>query len=144
VVRGELAIGAKAHPAIGQALSLDWMQIINLDELEDLRCFIKWANRLGSEKRDLGEVSVFAAAELRLGTAITDDRDATAVARRHGADVHGTIWLLAMACREDKLTAVAAGNIVEALRSEGARLPCTGDEFPIFAAQHGLLPQNGR
>jgi predicted nucleic acid-binding protein len=142
VVRGELAVGVQTHPAIGQALSLDWMQIINLDELEDLRCFIKWANRLGSAERDLGEVSVLAAAELRHGTAITDDRDATAVARRHGADVHGTIWLLGTACRENKLTPVAAGSIVDALRAQGGRLPCTGDEFPIFAAQHGLLTPN--
>lgn len=87
-----------------------------------------------------GEASVLAAAELQHGIAITDDRDATRVSRRFGADVHGTIWLLAAACRLDKLTVVAAGNVVDALRAEGARLPCTGNEFGPFARRHQLLP----
>jgi predicted nucleic acid-binding protein len=82
---------------------------------------------------------VLAAAELRQGIALTDDRDATKVARRYGAEVHGTVWLLAAACRDAKLTTVAAGNIVDALRAEDARLPCTGSGFPAFAARHGLL-----
>jgi predicted nucleic acid-binding protein len=94
-----------------------------MDTLDELRCFVKWMARLGSGQRDLGEASVFAAAELQHGTAITDDRDATRVARQYGADVHGTVWLLATACRLDKLTIVAAGNVIDALRAEGARLP---------------------
>jgi predicted nucleic acid-binding protein len=127
VVRRELELGAQLHPAIRSALTLDWMQAVNLDELDDLKCFIKWAERLGSRERDLGEVSILAAAELRRGTAVTDDRDATGVARRHGADVHGTIWLLAAACRETRLTTVAAGSIVEALarRARGCRARAT-------------------
>ena len=140
VVRSELSAGARTHPNVGQTLTLDWIQIATLDALEELSCFIKWANRLGSQDRDLGEASVLAAAELRDGTAITDDRDATKVARRYGADVHGTIWLLAGACRGGKLTPVAAGSIIDALRAEGARLPCTGSGFPAFAAHHGLMP----
>jgi hypothetical protein len=53
--------------------------------------------------------------------------------------VHGTIWLLARACRDGKLTLVAADSLIEALRSTGLRLPCTGGEFPRYAQQHGLL-----
>jgi predicted nucleic acid-binding protein len=139
VVRSELREGATHHPQIEQALVLDGMQIARLDSLEELSCFVKWTSRLGAQDRDLGEASVFAAAELQTGIAITDDREATKVARRHGADVHGTIWLLAMACREGKLTPVAAGNVVDALRREGAYLPCTGDEFVPFAIRYGLL-----
>jgi predicted nucleic acid-binding protein len=111
----------------------------SLEALDDLRCFVRWTDRLGAQDRNLGEASVLAATELRAGTAITDDREATRVARRCGADVHGTIWLLAQSCRTGKLTIVAAGNIVDALRGEGARLPCTGTEFPAFATRHGLL-----
>ncbi|MFY1669666.1 hypothetical protein ACN27G_06870 [Plantactinospora sp. WMMB334] len=121
-------------------MALDWLQIASLDTLEELGGFVKWAGRLGSGDRDLGEASVLAAAELRHGIAVTDDREATRVARRHGADVHGTIWLLATACRLEKLTLVAAGNVMEALRTEGARLPCTGTEFEAFARRHQLLP----
>jgi predicted nucleic acid-binding protein len=106
VVRSELAVGARIHTRLGQTLTLDWMRVASLDTLEELGCFVKWANRLGSQEMDLGEASVLAAAELQHGIAITDDRDATNVARRYGADVHGTIWLLAAACREGKLTLV--------------------------------------
>lgn len=49
-----------------------------------------------------GEASVLAAAEMRQGIAITDDRQATKVARSYGARVHGTIQLLAAACRTGK------------------------------------------
>ena len=139
VVRAELATGAQLHPQLTEALNVEWMHVASLDALDDLGCFVKWANRLGSQERDLGEASVLAAAELRGGIAITDDRDATKVARRHGAEVHGTIWLLALACRGGKLTHAGAASIVDALRAVDARLPCTGSGFPAFAAEHGLL-----
>jgi predicted nucleic acid-binding protein len=140
VVRSELGIGARTYPQIRQTLALDWLQIANMETLEELGCFVKWAGRLGSSGRHLGEASILAAAELSNGTAITDDRDATRVARRYGVDVHGTVWLLAAACRPGKLTLVAAGNLIDALRAEGARLPCTGAEFGAFARRHRLLP----
>lgn len=139
VVRSELTVGLAKYPALDAALNLDWMRIATLDALDELSCFVKWANRLGSQQRDLGEASILAAAELRNGIAVTDDRDATVVGRRYGAAVHGTIWLLAAACLGGKLTTVAAGSIVDSLRVQGARLPCTGAEFPAFAGRHGLL-----
>ncbi|BCJ56785.1 hypothetical protein [Micromonospora endophytica] len=113
--------------------------IAQLDTLEEIRCFTKWVARIGSGERDLGEASVVAAAELRSGIAITDDRSATQVARSHGARVHGSIWLLAGACRDGKQTEAAAGNVIDALRATGARLPCSGAEFPAFARKHKLL-----
>ena len=83
-------------------------------------------DRIGAGQRDLGEASVFAVAELCGGTAITDDQSATRVARKFGLAVHGTIWLLARACRAGKLTVAAAGNLVDIARGTGMRLPCTG------------------
>lgn len=139
VVLAELRQGAGAYPLLADALELEWLQVASLDALDEIRCFVKWAGRIGSQERDLGEASVLAAAELRSGIAITDDRDATVVARRHGAEVHGTIWLLAQGCRNEKLTLTGAGSIVDALRATGARLPCTGNGFRAYAGQHGLL-----
>ena len=107
--------------------------------VDEIRLFAIWPGRLGSGERDLGEASVFAAAELRSATAITDDPGPVRVARTHGLDAHGTIWLLAGACRDGKLSEAAAGNLVDALRATGLRLPCTGAEFPRYARQHGLL-----
>lgn len=75
----------------------------------------------------------------REGIAITDDRDAVTVGRRYGLEVHGTIWLLAGACRTGKLTEAATSSIIESLRMTGHRLPRTGTEFRAFARRFGLL-----
>ncbi|MFU8854926.1 hypothetical protein ACNAW0_28750 [Micromonospora sp. SL1-18] len=139
VVREELRAGSEDHRELAVACEVDWLSTAQLDTLDEVRCFTKWAARLGSGERDLGEASVLAAAELRGGVAITDDRNATQVARAHDARVHGTIWLLAGACRDGKQTLTAAGNLIEALRATGARLPCSGAEFPDFARKHNLL-----
>jgi len=139
VVLEELNQGAVGHPAFEDVAVSDWLKIAQLDTLNEIRLFALWVGRLGSGERDLGEASVFAAAELRSATAITDDQAAVGVARTYGLDVHGTIWLLAGACRDGKLSEPAAGNLVDALRATGLRLPCTGAEFPSYARQHGLL-----
>lgn len=135
----ELSRGYGDYPALELVTEGDWLRVAQLDTLAEASLFAKWARNIGSSKRDLGEASVFAVAELRMGTAITDDRHAVEVARASGLDVHGTIWLLAVACRHGKLSEPAAGNLVEALRATGLRLPCTGAEFPGYARQHGLL-----
>jgi hypothetical protein len=94
---------------------------------------------------------VFALAELRSATAITDDQEAVRVARFHGLDVHGTIWLLAGACRDGKLSQPAAVNLIDALRATGLRLPCTGARIsrlrapartPAGVVAEGLHPSN--
>jgi predicted nucleic acid-binding protein len=139
VVLDEVSRGVAAHPALNDVLAADWLKIAHLDTLNEIRHFTLWADRLGSGERDLGEASVFTVAELRSGTAITDDQDAVRVARTYGLDVHGTIWLLAGACRAGKLSVPAAGNLIDALRATGLRLPCTGAEFPSYAGRYGLL-----
>jgi predicted nucleic acid-binding protein len=139
VVLEEVKQGIAAYPALNDVLAADWLKIAQLDTMDEIRQFALWVNRLGSGERDLGEASVFAAAELRSATAITDDPGAVCVARTYGLDVHGTIWLLAGACRDGKLSEPAAGNLIDALRSARLRLPCTGAEFPGYARQYGLL-----
>jgi predicted nucleic acid-binding protein len=139
VVIEELNQGAVGHVELTNVASSEWLKIARLDTLDEIRLFALWAGRLGSGERDLGEASVFAAAELRSATAITDDQAAVRVARTYGLDVHGTIWLLAGACQDGKLSESAAGNLVDALRATRLRLPCTGAEFPAYARQYGLL-----
>lgn len=139
VVLEEIRQGIAAHPPLGDVLAADWITVAQLDTLDEVGLFARWAGRLGSGERDLGEASVLAAAELRSGTAITDDQGAVRIARTYGLDAHGTIWLLAGTCRNGKLSEPATGNLVDALRATGLRLPCTGAEFPSYARQHGLL-----
>jgi predicted nucleic acid-binding protein len=126
-------------PALQGVRAGDWLKVAELDTLDEVQLFASWVGRTGSGERDLGEASVFAAAELHGATAITDDREAVRVARTYGLDVHGTIWLLAGACRDGKLSEPAAGNLIDALRSTGMRLPCTGAEFSDYARRYGLL-----
>jgi predicted nucleic acid-binding protein len=139
VVLEELHQGAAAHPELSDVDVSDWLAVAQLDSLDEITLFATWAGRIGSSERDRGEASVFAVAELRRGTAVTDDQDAVRVARTYGLDVHGTIWLLSGACRDGKLSESAGGNLLDALRATGLRLPCTGAEFPSFARQHRLL-----
>ncbi|MEV4455002.1 hypothetical protein [Microbispora sp. NPDC049633] len=117
-------------------LDADWLSLARLDSLDEIRCFAKWVQRIGSSERNLGEASVFSAAELCRGIAITDDREAVEVGRGHGLEVHGTVWLLARACADGKLNEVAAGNIVDALRAIGMRLPCSGSTFASFVRRN--------
>lgn len=146
VVIHELRAGVPDHPALAAALDVDWIQIFALDQLDEVRAFARWTRRLGATTRDMGEASVFTLAEKRNGVAVTDDRSATRVGRAHGIQVHGTVWLLARACRAGKLTEANASAIVDSLRDTGHRLPCTGTEFPAFGRRFGLLPdqQDGK
>jgi predicted nucleic acid-binding protein len=142
VVLGELKERAALQgiPRLAGAVNLDWLTISGLDDsTAEIRCFLQWVARIGEGNRNLGEASVFALAELRSATAITDDDEAKRVARGHGIDVHGTMWLLANACADGKITTVAAGNLIDSLRESGHRLPCTGHSFPAWCRSHGLL-----
>jgi predicted nucleic acid-binding protein len=139
VVLEELHHGSATHPELTDVDVGDWLAVAQLDTLDEITLFATWAGRIGSNERDRGEASVFAVAELRSATAVTDDQEAVRVARSYGLDVHGTIWLLSGACRDGKLSESAAGNLLDALRATGLRLPCTGAEFPGFARQHRLL-----
>ena len=143
VVTGELKERAEEseQPLLLDAVGLEWLRVSALNEsMTEIRCFLRWVETVGRDDRHLGEASVFAVAELCDGVAITDDGDARRVAKKHGIEAHGTIWLLAQACRQGKMTDVAAGNVINLLRHTGHRLPCTGEEFPAFARRHGLLP----
>jgi predicted nucleic acid-binding protein len=139
VVREELREGCDAYPALAQILNLEWLRVAPLDSLDRLRRFALWSGRVGAGTRNLGEAGVLAVAEELGATALIDDREATRVGRTYGVDVHGTIWLLARACRDGKLTVVGAGNVVDALAASGMRLPCSGADLPAYAAVHRLL-----
>ncbi|MFE3455850.1 hypothetical protein ACFXJ8_43815 [Nonomuraea sp. NPDC059194] len=57
------------------------MRILPQDTDEELIAFEQWVGLLGAGEYDLGEASVFTAAETHGLVAITDDRDATKVGR---------------------------------------------------------------
>jgi predicted nucleic acid-binding protein len=139
VVKEEISRGVGQHPLLRNALDLPWLHVKALDELSEIQLFVKWSRAIGTSDRDHGEASVFAASEVLDGVALTDDRQATKVARARGLEVHGTIWLLAQLCRDGKLPEAGAGNLIDMLRDSNMRLPCTGSGFSAYARSYGLL-----
>ncbi|MDF5754455.1 DUF3368 domain-containing protein [Spongiactinospora sp. TRM90649] len=138
IIRDELRTGLDKHPLLRHILDADWLGVERLESIEELRSLVAWQQRIGSSQRNLGEASVFCVAETSGAIAITDDREAVAVARSYGLEVHGTVWLLAIACREGKLSEVGAGNIIDALIATGMRLPCDGTGFLSYARRSGI------
>lgn len=140
VVRDEIMEGGELHPHLHDVLDLGWIELLSLDDPTRLLRFSQWMRRVGvtDAGRNLGEASVFAIAEEIRAVAVVDDKDAVRVARNYGLEVHGTIWLLARECSEGKLTETNACNIIDALKETEMRLPCTGLEFPEYAAKRGL------
>ncbi|HTF07193.1 MAG TPA: hypothetical protein VK659_03385 [Asanoa sp.] len=126
------------HPELNQVLNVEWLRVVPLDTLDRLRRFTIWTGRIGAGARNLGEASVLALAEELDAVALIDERDATRVGRAHRLAVHGTVWLLARACADGKLTDVGASNLLDALAATGMRLPCTCADFPRYASDSGL------
>src|ERR1700684_3029974 len=139
IVLAEMNRGVVEYPMLRHVAEQEWLLIAGLDSIAEIRLYDTWRKSVGSTERDQGEASVFAAAEHRAATAITDDRRAAQVGRFHGLDVHGTVWLLTRACRQGKLPLGGTGALIYALRATGHRLPCTGAGFASYAHQHGLL-----
>jgi len=94
IVAAEVDKYCAEYPSITSISDLEWLAILPQDTLEELLAFERWVQLLGSGEHDLGEASVFAAAEVHELVAITDDRDATRVGSKHGLEIHGTVWLL--------------------------------------------------
>jgi predicted nucleic acid-binding protein len=139
VVRDELRIGAATRPQLEAVECAEWLRRGELSTDAELLSFAHWATLLGSGVHDLGEASVFAYAAAHGSISVIDDRPATRVGRTYGLDVHGSLWLIAGFCRAGKLTEYAAARLIDALRSVGARLPCTGNEFSGWARRQGML-----
>jgi hypothetical protein len=138
-VIAELRAGLPVHPELSRAIRADWLQVHPLDTPEALLSYAAWARRVGaSANRHRGEAGVFCCAELVNGIAITDDWQTNRVARTHGVDAHGSLWLLARLVREEAMTIGAAENYVEALSANGLRLPCRGTDFSAWCARNGI------
>lgn len=139
VVRDEIRVGSLTRPELKAVECAEWLRRGELGTDTELIAFARWATLIGSGTHDLGEASVFAFAEIKGAISVIDDRPASNVGRAHGLNVHGSLWLIAGFCRTGKLTEHAASRMIDALRGVGARLPCTGNEFPRWARQQALL-----
>lgn len=139
LVAAEIAIGAKERECLRVIPRLDWLVPFDFDTVARLNLLNEWVERLGAGTRDMGEAAVLAAAQEFGAVALIDDRVAKKVAEKAGAEVHGTLWLLACACKDGTITEAAASRTVDELSGEGMRLPCSGSDFSAYARKAGLL-----
>ncbi len=137
----ELMAGVTIHPAIGAAINLPWLEIVELTEIPEVVAFARYKAELGGGiKRNSGESAVLAWAHVHGGTAIIDERAGTRAARRDNIAVHGTLWLITNALRANKITRAVATTMVDQLAATDMALPTDGAGFMQWAYEEGLLP----
>ncbi|MBI3687919.1 MAG: hypothetical protein HY241_11405 [Actinobacteria bacterium] len=90
----ELRKGAERHAEIGDALDLEWIEVVTCDGLDELYKFSEYMNRLGNVQRHAGEATVLAWAEKHSAAAYVDDQVACNVGRNRGVQVHRTLQLV--------------------------------------------------
>lgn len=140
-VVGELIAGIAIHPAISAAISLPWLEIVELNEIVEVVAFARYKAELGGGvERNNGESAVLAWAQVHGGTAIIDERAGTRAARRDAINVHGTLWLIANAYRDQTISRDAAVSMVDQLRATGFAIPTDGAGFMAWALEEGLRP----
>jgi predicted nucleic acid-binding protein len=122
-VIGELRRGAENYPIVGEAIHLDWVDVVSCDDLDVLYLFSQYMNRLGNFERNAGEASVLAWAEANSAQAYVDDQVACNVGRGRGVHVRRTLNLVVNAYRKGILTELAARDLVRNLVDVDAYFP---------------------
>lgn len=137
----ELVRGIPIHPALASAVSLPWVDIVELTEIEEIVAFARYKAELGGgTERNNGEAAVLAWASIHGGTVIIDERAGTRAARRDHIEVHGTLWLITNAMRAGKLPEAEAVSMIDQLAATDMALPVDGAGFLAWAYEEGLLP----
>ncbi|GAB3169466.1 hypothetical protein GCM10027059_34410 [Myceligenerans halotolerans] len=134
MVRNEFAAGPSALSEIA------WVELLPEQGMEELVALAAYVQAIGPGTHDQGEATVFASAQVRQAIAITDDAQATRIARRmRTVKVHGSLWLLIRAYKDGKIDSRRAAEILDLLRASGSRYPCDGATLLSWARQHNLL-----
>ncbi|HET8660640.1 MAG TPA: nucleotide-binding protein [Micromonosporaceae bacterium] len=139
LVRDEIAGATHMYPFLGQVLSSDWIRIDRSDDIELLVAQARYASRLASGRKNLGECSVLALAEVRCHVAVLDDRVARKVGEEYGVQITGTLALLCDGIRKGLLTVPLVSKIADDLLATEYRLPLLPGQFEIWALQEGLI-----
>jgi predicted nucleic acid-binding protein len=137
----ELIRGVSVHPALATAISLPWINIVELTDVSEVVTFARYKAELGGGiERNNGEAAVLAWASVHGGTVLIDERAGTRAARRDNLEVHGTLWFVTNAIRSSKLPEAAAISIIDQLAATDMALPTDGAGFLAWARTEGLLP----
>ena len=125
----------------GLNLTADWIEIVHVDELDELRALFSWAQALDAGPRDIGEATVCAWTEIHGGIPLIDDRNAKRTAIANGLDAHGTLWLFVEAVHAGRITLNGASGLVSTLIEHGARYPAKikAEGFAAWARAQKLV-----
>lgn len=140
-VATELHDGLSSHPSLGRVLSAGWLEVVDLDEIDEVVAFARYKAELGGGlTHNNGEAAVLAYTAVHGGIAVVDERAGTRIAQREGIQVHGSLWLVTNGLRKGILTRTDAEGIVDALAATDMALPVDGAAFISWAYAEGLLP----
>lgn len=140
-VTTEIHNGLTEHPALAKVLLAQWIDVVELVEVEEVISFARYKAELGGgPQRNNGEAAVLAWTSVHGGIAVIDERAGTRIALRDGIAVHGTLWLVANGIRSERLDRPDAERIVDELIGTEMSLPVDGAGFVAWAYEEGLLP----
>ncbi len=140
-VTTEIHDGLAQHPAIAKVLAAQWLEVVELVELDEVVAFARYKAELGGgPNKNNGEAAVLAWTSVHGGIALIDERAGSRIAQRDGIAVHGTLWLVANGLRSERLERLDAERIVDELIATDMALPVDGPGFVAWAYEEGLLP----
>lgn len=140
-VTAEIHAGLPEHPALAKVLAAQWIDVVELVEVEEVVQFARFKAELGGgTERNNGEAAVLAWTSIHGGIAVIDERAGSRIALREGIPVHGTLWLVANGLRSERLARPDAERIVDELIATDMSLPVDGAGFVAWAYEEGLLP----
>ena len=137
-VVAELEKGAYKDKKIQSVLDVGWIEWYGEMTDVEFAAVAKYASRLVSGVRNLGEAEVLALAEVIPAIAVVDDGVANRLAKESDVTCTRTLALLCEAIREDILTLDSVSELVDEMVAY-YRLPFGPGEFARWAEENSLF-----
>ena len=136
----ELNRGAQLDQRIRAVLEADWIEHRGMQTDDELEAFARFASRLVSGDRNVGEAAALALAETLPGQAVIDDNTAHRIGTQAGVSCTRTLALLCAGIRSGLLTVNAVSDLADRLIATDYRLPFGPGDFAKWAADNNLVP----
>ncbi len=136
----EVSKGVPLYPMLAAVPQLPWLGTVAVDSLPELGAFAEYVRILGPTGRNIGESSILAHAEINGAIAFTDDQAAVNAGKSRGVTVRRSLAVITEGVKRQLLSRHEASALIDDLIClGGARLPCDGESFLVWAANQGLL-----
>lgn len=139
-VRQEIADGVESHPELRQILDAHWLRQDDLGGIEMTTAFAGFAALLvpAGSRKNLGECSVLAVAQVSGGVAVIDDWEARQIADARGIKFKTTLAILADLVNSGHLSQEMASSVADALLETEYRLPMEAGGFRMWMIEQGI------